>query len=490
MRLKVVLFVNIICLPLLAQRDFSLVRDRNALLSSGNAAALVTFADSSISKGTVSFLHEGGNLRLPTEGQNRNVVSAEVSSFMRVSPSLVTFGHASYTNDYGTEMFGSMFYPSLELRPFDLISAEEDAGSKRAELIRIVGAIGWNIWKDLSIGAKIDYTSGSYAKFKDLRHTNALMNLYSRADLFYSLSKSYGIGLGFIYRRQTESLRFKTFGTTDAVYTTLVDYANGYGETETFGVEGFTDGGQEQPLFSEYTGLSANTKVGLVTLGITYLHRHGYYGRKTQYDVLYENHSGDQFAYSARADIVNNRDALLWIDMQLQTERLSSYRSNYRRVTSENNSSLTYYEYYEPTKMSDKAQWSGKINISGYWKPKGDIYLWYAVAGTDYFHNKQTAYLYPNIYTSTSHVLSPYADVKRSLLFKNSSLLSFEVGGSTYFGLLKQLHTTLKTTYEIPIRHTNIRPNVSLRYDYYKSMGETQYTGIRNRLTVELGATF
>ena len=87
-------------------------------------------------------------------------------------------------------------------------------------------------------------------------------------------------------------------------------------------------------------------------------------------------------------------------------------------------------------------------------------------------------------------MLSPYADVKRSLLFKNSSLLSFEVGGSTYFGLLKQLHTTLKTTYEIPIRHTNIRPNVSLRYDYYKSMGETQYTGIRNRLTVELGATF
>ena len=83
-----------------------------------------------------------------------------------------------------------------------------------------------------------------------MRHTNALMNLYSRADLFYSLSNSYGIGLGFIYRRQTESLRFKTFGTTDAVYTTLVDYANGYGETETFGVEGFTDGGQEQPLFS------------------------------------------------------------------------------------------------------------------------------------------------------------------------------------------------------------------------------------------------
>ena len=71
MRLKVVLFVNIICLPLLAQRDFSLVRDRNALLSSDNAAALVTFADSSISKGTVSFLHEGGNLRLPTEGHSR-----------------------------------------------------------------------------------------------------------------------------------------------------------------------------------------------------------------------------------------------------------------------------------------------------------------------------------------------------------------------------------------------------------------------------------
>ncbi|MGN1374929.1 MAG: DUF6850 family outer membrane beta-barrel protein [Prevotella sp.] len=490
MRLKVVLFVNIVCLPIFAQRDFSLVRDRNALLSSGNAAALVTFADSSISKGSVAYRHENGDLRLPSQGRQRNVISADVSSYMRVSPKLVTFGHVSYINDYGTEMSGSMLFPTSELKPFDLIGSAEDAGSKRAEIINIMGAAGWNVWRKLSVGAKLDYTSGSYAKYKDLRHTNSLMNLYSRADIFYNLSDNNGIGLGFIYRRQTESLRFKTFGTTDVVHTTILDYANGYGETETFGVDGFTDGGQEQPLFSEYTGLSANTKIGPVTLGMTYLHRHGYYGRNTQYAVLYENHSGEQWAYSARMDLLNNHNALLWIDMQLQTVRLSSYRTNYRRVTSQDNSSLTFYEYYEPTKMSDKAQWFGKMNISGYWEPEGSIYMWFAVVGADYFHNKQTAYLYPEIYTSTSHILSPFADIKHSFLFKDKSLLSFNVGGSACFGMQRQWHTKLKASYEIPIRHSDIRPNVSLRYDYHKSMGDDLFKGIRNMFTVELGATF
>lgn len=44
-----------------------------------------------------------------------------------------------------------------------------------------------------------------------------------------------------VYSRRTEAMQFKTYGTTDQIYYTLIDYANHHGEREAFGTEGFTD---------------------------------------------------------------------------------------------------------------------------------------------------------------------------------------------------------------------------------------------------------
>ena len=49
MRPIIVLFVSMLCLPAMAQRDFKLTEQRNVWLASGNAAALTTFGDSTIS---------------------------------------------------------------------------------------------------------------------------------------------------------------------------------------------------------------------------------------------------------------------------------------------------------------------------------------------------------------------------------------------------------------------------------------------------------
>ena len=40
MKLKIVLFANLLCLPAMAQRDFRLTEQRNVWLTSDNAAAL------------------------------------------------------------------------------------------------------------------------------------------------------------------------------------------------------------------------------------------------------------------------------------------------------------------------------------------------------------------------------------------------------------------------------------------------------------------
>src|SRR5574344_224953 len=128
-------------------------------------------------------------------------------------------------------------------------------------------------------------------------------------------------------------------------------------------------------------------------MDFSYRHRTGYYGRQSQYTVSHAQHSGDAFSWHLRYNLPQTAGSFCRIDLQLATERLTLQRTNYRKVSSSDNSSIVFYEYYEPTKMSDKAQMQGSIAFSGYWKPAGEIYLWHACGGMDYWRSKQTAYL-------------------------------------------------------------------------------------------------
>ena len=172
-------------------------------------------------------------------------------------------------------------------------------------------------------------------------------------------------------------MQFKTYGTTDRIYTTLVDYANGQGEHETFGIEGFTDSKNELPLLSEQVGVTAQGACDRLFAEATYTHRTGYYGRKSQYSASHERHHGDLLALRLRYDLARKAQRLIWVDLQMTTEQLTAERENYRRTTATNGSSVTYYEYFEPTKMADKVQTYGTAAVTAYWKPAADIYLWH-----------------------------------------------------------------------------------------------------------------
>ena len=78
--------------------------------------------------------------------------------------------------------------------------------------------------------------------------------------------------------------------------------------------------------------------------------------------------------------------------MTLCTEKLTAKRTNYRKVASADNASLLYYEYYEPTKMSDKVQTAAEMAVTGYWKAAGEIYLWHLNGGLGWWNDRQTAY--------------------------------------------------------------------------------------------------
>ena len=491
MKLKIVLFANLLCLPAMAQRDFRLTEQRNVWLTSDNAAALTSFDDSTIAHATLSYRHDEGKLHTMSEGKRQDAYDADVQSYCRLSADIVAYGRATYSRHNISDAAGSMLMPTTQLKPFDLVETNDDnAGDKSMETFCINGAIGWKAWRCLAIGARLDYTAGTYAKQRDLRHSNTLMDMNASLDAMLSLPHNSGIGIGMVYSRRTESMQFKTYGTTDQIYYTLIDYANRHGECETFGTEGFTDSKNRLPLLSEYIGVTAQAKYDRIFADITYRHRSGYYGRKSQYSASHEQHQGDCLALHLRYDISQKAERPVWFDLHMTTESLTSQRENYRRTTATNGTSAIYYEYFEPTKMADKAQTYGSAALNAYWKPSGKIYLWHITGGTYYWTRRQTAYVYPDTYTASYHIVTPFVSARRSLLTRGGKLLSAEVGCSTAMGSYRHVAANAAITYEMPVNGTHLRPAISLRYHFRQATNGDLKSLTRNTLTLTASATF
>ena len=293
-----------------------------------------------------------------------------------------------------------------------------------------------------------------------------------------------------VYSRRIESMQFKTYGTTDQIYYTLIDYANGHGERETFGTEGFTDSKNRLPLLSEEIGVTAQAKHNRLFADFTFAHRNGYYGRKSQYSASHEQHHGDNLSLHLRYDIAQRAERLVWMDLRMTTESLTSERENYRRTTATNGTSAIYYEYFEPTKMADKVQTYGTAAVNAYWKSSGQIYLWHITGGIHYWTRRQTAYVYPDTYTTSRHIIAPFVSARRSLPTQGGSLWTAEAGCSATMGSSRQVVAHTAITYEMPVRGTAIRPAISLKYDFRQATDGDMSGLTRNTLSLTTTATF
>lgn len=100
--------------------------------------------------------------------------------------------------------------------------------------------------------------------------------------------------------------------------------------------------------------MTVQSKYNRLFADIVYSHRNGYYGRKSQYSASHEQHHGDNFALHLRYDITQRAERLVWVDLRMATERLTSERENYRRTIATNGTSAIYYEYFEPTKWQTR----------------------------------------------------------------------------------------------------------------------------------------
>ena len=178
-------------IPALAQvqdslllRDYQYVKQQDAWLTSGNAAALTRY-------------------------QAKNIAEANLSlRFYRVSRRTVVYGSIAYENANAWRTTGSAWIDPTH-KPFDIVEATLDnPGKKHRDTYQLTGAVGVDLGKGLSLGAQVDYTGANYAKYKDLRHKNKLMDLTASVGLYAPVASWLNVGANYRYHRNTESITF------------------------------------------------------------------------------------------------------------------------------------------------------------------------------------------------------------------------------------------------------------------------------------------
>ena len=131
-------------------------------------------------------------------------------------------------------MSGSAFAQTSRL-PFDIVEDSlTHAGTKHRDTYQLVGALSWDFYKGLSLGAKFDFTAANIAKYKDLRHKTKLMDMTVSAGVYVPLH-AVSIGLNYAYRRNTQSLAFSTYATSAQDYVSYINYGPWIGTLEQFG---------------------------------------------------------------------------------------------------------------------------------------------------------------------------------------------------------------------------------------------------------------
>jgi hypothetical protein len=407
-------------------RDYRFVQQSSPWLTQRNAAALTLINSENIAEAEVSFAHSNGKLTNFSGSPSLNDFQGAIESYYRLSPRAVVYGAISYDNQSGKDMTGSIFMQ--ERLPFDIVEDSlTNIGRKHRDTYHLVGAFGYTVANGLAIGMKADYTAANYAKYKDLRHKNKLMNLDFTAGVLSSFNIQHStlhIGLDYTYHRRTESVEFGTYGKADKVYKSLIDYGALMGIVEQFGNDGYTDKTNEMPLFEDahdvglqlefqpgHRSQRANDGLSLFA-AVSYSHATGYYGRPSQYTITYTDHDRDIFTLQGRASYAFSASRFS-LDVKYQSEKLENRINTYRGLTNEYGA--TYYEYYDATKSGEKGWRNFDVDYTLHLGIRHELPTWTITAGYHWQQRDITAYLYPYYRQQQLNTSEIAASVTRNL---------------------------------------------------------------------------
>lgn len=378
-------------------RDFATVAASSPWLTAPNAAGLTRLAAPSLSRAELSVDYGKGGFVNYYESPRSLTLGAMAESYQRLSPRAVVYGLISYENFSGHDMTGSVFIDPSQ-KPIDIVEDSlTNQGKKHRDTYHLIGALGYDLTSHLSLGARFDFTAANYAKYRDLRHQNKLTDITATAGLLWAPASWLALGAHYSYRRDIESVLFRTYGKTDRTYISLLSYGGFIGQTDQFATTGFTGSDTEKPLFDDRQGFGVELDIkpiGRLTWHNEFRmdYRQGYYGRQSPYSITYTRHRGHDYAYSGQLSWQVQRSLHL-LNVNIESSKLRNDMQQYRSDINE--SGATYYEYYDPVKTTDRAEVTTHIGYEGFLGMRGELPTWHIALGTSLYHRHQTAYRYP-----------------------------------------------------------------------------------------------
>ena len=409
--------------------DVAYVAKNNAWLFSNNAIGLKYFPLSKLSNAQLYLDKRDGDFKNYYQSNNSYRYGLAAESIYRLSPKVVVSGEINYHSFKGSNMAGSAFLDPYQ-NPFDIVEWDDtNKGTKKSESYKLAGALATQLNSRFSIGGKLNYLAENYAKTRDLRHVNKLLDMKLSLGGAYRLSNMIELGMNYNYFRRIESIYFNTYGNTDRIYNSLINFGSFFGRKELYSRNGYTAENLKRPLKNSTHGASMqlnftpSSRVKWFN-ELTYGKRKGYYGENGTATILYTNHESETYQYKGQLSVTGgNIEHHLTLISDYKT--LVNKENIFRRQTTAGG--VDQIIYYGQSEALDQQQLEASLDYTIYknvvnYRPK-----WAFSLKGNYFRRLQRATLFPFYRDQTINSYQASANVKRNIV-KSTKMYSIGLG--------------------------------------------------------------
>ena len=370
-----------------------------------------------------------------SESDNSVLLGADTEAYQRIGDRMVLHGALSFDWFRGKNMGGSAF-EDPDFAPFNLVEYTDDnRGTGKKEFYHLVGGLAGDLGRGWSLGAELDYRTGDFTKTRDLRHSNTILDLRLNAGFTWKAARCFSLGLNYSYRNYVETMVFKTYGTSDQSYYTLIDWGAFFGQyevqSETGG--GVTEKGSRQPLMNNIHGgaLQLDFFAGRSSIlnEFAFGVRSGYFGIDNNSNVIYTDHTGFDASYALKVLVDGERNHHN-VSLDACFSLLGNNERSYKISTI---NTYKVVEYFGSNRVGDKLGVSGSLRYEGLLGLDGFTPVWVVSAGLDGRLRNVHASVYPYYRDQTLLMCSADASLKRNIekgrnLFAPSMNLAFSMG--------------------------------------------------------------
>lgn len=281
----------------------------------------------SISSAELFAKYEAGGLHRSQEASGAFKAGVQANTLMHLKRFSME-GKFLFSHFEGRDMCGSMFMDQ-GFYPFDIL--EFTPGRKTLQTYSFDGGISFDLTPHWRIGGKIDFTSRNYAKRKDLRYTGYRLDLEVSPSILWHNGK-WAAGLGYIYRRNYETIEAEVVGTVTSSYYAFIDKGMMYGIYGIWNSDGIhlaESGINAFPVKQDIHGCAAQIQYGNAFAEVGYSFGKGRAGEKQSFWFEFPEHRVNAAAIWSTGNDVERH----FVRMKFEWRRLSDDENVLEKVS-------------------------------------------------------------------------------------------------------------------------------------------------------------